>query len=64
MFCLSRRQSTIAAPKSSEQGFTLLEILVVIVMVSVLGAIATPAWLKFVDWQPIRDWQSLGLSLG
>jgi prepilin-type N-terminal cleavage/methylation domain-containing protein len=66
MFCLNRRQSTIAAPKSSEQGFTLLEILVVVVMVGVLGAIATPTWVKFWADQQVdaaRDEIHAGIKL-
>jgi prepilin-type N-terminal cleavage/methylation domain-containing protein len=39
--------------KESSQGFTLLELLVVIVMIGVLAAIAAPSWLAFLNNQRI-----------
>ncbi|MGC1309707.1 MAG: prepilin-type N-terminal cleavage/methylation domain-containing protein [Phormidesmis sp.] len=44
--------------KSPTDGFTLLELLVVVVMVGILGAIAAPGWLAFINRQranSVRD---------
>jgi len=35
----------------SESGFTLIEVLVVAVMIGILGAIAAPGWVNFVNKQ-------------
>ncbi len=39
--------------KTSDQGFTLLELLVVVIMVGVLAAIAAPGWLTFLNRQRV-----------
>jgi prepilin-type N-terminal cleavage/methylation domain-containing protein len=38
---------------SSNQGFTLIEVLVVVIMVGVLAAIAAPSWLAFLNNQRV-----------
>jgi prepilin-type N-terminal cleavage/methylation domain-containing protein len=49
---LRRRSPTQA---SSRQGFTTIEVLVVIVMIGILGAIAAPSWLSFVNGQRVKN---------
>jgi len=36
---------------SSESGFTLIEVLVVVIIVGILGSIAAPGWLSFLERQ-------------
>ncbi|TVR15688.1 MAG: prepilin-type N-terminal cleavage/methylation domain-containing protein, partial [Phormidium sp. GEM2.Bin31] len=48
---LRRRSPTHA---SSRQGFTTIEVLVVIVMIGILTAIAAPSWLSFVNNRRVR----------
>ncbi len=48
-----RRRSTTQA--SSRQGFTTIEVLVVIVMLGILTAIAAPSWLSFVNGQRVKN---------
>lgn len=44
--------------ESSDSGFTMLEILVVLVIVGVLAAIAGPTWLSFVNRQKLNSVQN------
>lgn len=48
------QQRYLANLKNSNSGFTLLEVLVVIVMVGILSAIAAPSWLSFVARQKLN----------
>jgi prepilin-type N-terminal cleavage/methylation domain-containing protein len=41
------------SPSRSSDGFTLIEMLVVVVIVGVLGAIAAPGWLSFINRQRV-----------
>lgn len=48
-----------ASPKySSSAGFTLIEVLVVVVIVAVLGAIAAPSWLAYATRQRMKAVES------
>lgn len=38
-----------------QAGFTTIEVLVVIVMIGILGAIAAPSWLSFVNGQRVKN---------
>jgi type II secretory pathway pseudopilin PulG len=44
--------------KRQNSGFTLLELMVIIVMVGILGAVAAPSWLSFLSQQRIRTVES------
>ncbi|MDF5722249.1 MAG: type II secretion system protein [Rhizonema sp. PD37] len=48
---------------SSEAGFTLLELLVVVIMVGILSAIAIPGWLGFINRQRLSTAQKQTLVL-
>lgn len=48
--------------KRRSQGFTLIEVLVVMVMVGVLTAIAAPAWSGFINSQRMNSSQTLVLQ--
>lgn len=48
--------------KQRSQGFTLIEVLVVMVMVGVLTAIAAPAWSGFINSQRMNSSQTLVLQ--
>ncbi len=48
---------------SSEAGFTIIELLVVIIMVSILSAIAIPGWLGFMNRQRLSTAQKQTLAL-
>jgi prepilin-type N-terminal cleavage/methylation domain-containing protein len=41
-------------PKPSEAGFTILEVLVVVIIVGILAAIAAPSWLAYATRQRVR----------
>lgn len=41
----------------SNRGFSLMELMVVVVMIGVLSAIAAPSWLAFINNQSLRDTQ-------
>lgn len=40
-------------PSTSQSGFTMIEILVVVILIGVLSAIAAPGWLSFVNRQRV-----------
>jgi prepilin-type N-terminal cleavage/methylation domain-containing protein len=40
-------------PSTSQSGFTMIEILVVVILIGVLSAIAAPSWLTFVNRQRV-----------
>jgi len=40
-------------PSTSQSGFTMIEILVVVILIGVLSAIAAPGWLTFVNRQKV-----------
>jgi prepilin-type N-terminal cleavage/methylation domain-containing protein len=55
------------ASRKSDAGFTILELLVVVIMLGVLSAIAAPGWLGFINRQRVRTvndrvFQSLRLA--
>jgi prepilin-type N-terminal cleavage/methylation domain-containing protein len=45
-------------PKPSEAGFTILEVLVVVIIVGILAAIAAPSWLAYATRQRVRAVES------
>lgn len=45
------------SPMVAEAGFTLLEVLVVLVLIGVLASIAAPVWLSFIDNQRLAQAQ-------
>lgn len=45
------------SPEIAEAGFTLLELLVVLVLIGVLASIAAPVWLSFIDSQRLGQAQ-------
>jgi prepilin-type N-terminal cleavage/methylation domain-containing protein len=48
----------LALKNSSSSGFTFLEIVIVILLISILSAIAAPSWLGFVDVQRLNTSQN------
>ena len=51
---LARFWAPIEARPRSTQGFTIIEVLVVMVMIGILSAIAGPSWLTFVGGQRLK----------
>lgn len=45
-------------PQQHDRGFTIIELLIVIILVGVLSAIAAPGWLAFINNQRLRTSQS------
>ena len=45
-------------PKNTPSGFTLLEVLAVVVIVAILGAIAAPSWISYANRQRISAVES------
>jgi len=46
-------QTAVHSAKNSETGFSLLELIVVVLMIGILSAIAAPGWLAFVNRQRV-----------
>ena len=57
MLWLSKKYRKISLP-NRDQGFTLIEVLVVMIIVGILSAIAAPGWLGFVNNQRLNTAQS------
>ena len=57
MLWLSKKHRKISLP-NRDQGFTLIEVLVVMIIVGILSAIAAPGWLGFVNNQRLNTAQS------
>ena len=55
LFLLQRLRRRAPTHISSRQGFTVIEVLVVIVMIGILTAIAAPSWLAFVNNRRVRN---------
>jgi prepilin-type N-terminal cleavage/methylation domain-containing protein len=53
----TRWQLTAQAVKFTNTGFTLIEILIVVVLIGILSAIAAPSWLGFVNIQRLNTAQ-------
>lgn len=51
---LSARCQRRAAPTSAQSGFTLIEMLAVLIIVGVLSAIASPSWIAFTNRQRVN----------
>jgi prepilin-type N-terminal cleavage/methylation domain-containing protein len=49
--------------KNNEDGFTLIEVLVVIIMIGILSAIAAPSWYSFVIRQRLNKSQDKALNV-
>ena len=56
-FFFTMKQGHLGPLKASTDGFTVLEILVVLIMIGILSAIAAPAWLAFVNRQRLATSQ-------
>jgi prepilin-type N-terminal cleavage/methylation domain-containing protein len=48
---------------SSEQGFSLFEMIVVLVIMGILAAIAAPSWVNYVAWMRLKDEVSQAKSM-
>ena len=55
LFLLQRLRRRAPTHISSRQGFTVIEVLVVLVMIGILTAIAAPSWLAFVNNRRVRN---------
>jgi type II secretory pathway pseudopilin PulG len=56
-----------STPRKNESGFTILELLVIVILLGTLAAIAAPGWLGFINRQRVRTvndrvFQSLRLA--
>lgn len=54
MSILINRKAVDYRRKKNQSGFTIIEILVVVLMVGILSAIAAPTWLMFANRQKVR----------
>jgi prepilin-type N-terminal cleavage/methylation domain-containing protein len=54
---LSKKNCKVS-PSNRDRGFTLIEVLVVMLLVGILSAIAAPGWLGFVNNQRLNTAQS------